>query len=202
MTNKIILTDVDSCLLDWFAGFDNWMISQGYVVNRNSHMYSLEDRYDRGLTKDNINSLIQEFNESTMFGELPPMLDSVENVRKLVADGFRFIAVTSMGVDDVAVARRYKNLRNVFGDIFDEIHCIPLNTSKHATLQQWEGSGLFWIEDKLENALCGSELGLKAILLSQPYNKNHGYSQLYTVDDWAEIYNIISYAHAEVTNAN
>lgn len=189
--NKIILTDVDGVLLNWFAGFDQWMVSLGFVINRQANMYSLEDRYDGELSVGEIRHLIAQFNHTKMFGKLPPERDAVEYVRRLAEEGYRFVAITSMGGDESAQQLRKDNLIQVFGDIFEELHCIPLNTSKHSILERWKNSKMFWVEDKLENAICGAELGLTSILLTHPYNENHSHSCLLTVNSWEEIYNLI-----------
>jgi hypothetical protein len=54
------------------------------------------------------------------------------------------------------------------------------------------GSGLYWIEDKTENAVTGAQIGLKSVLIAHGHNldadKN---ADIERVASWAEIADLI-----------
>lgn len=189
--NKTILTDVDGVLLSWECMFDTWMQMKGYTkIPGQGHTYNLESSW--GITAAEVHQLINEFNSSAAIGFCPPTRDSVRHVKALAEQGYRFVAVTSMGGTIYSHKLREYNLERVFGPVFDSYHMIPLNTCKREVLQQWEGSGCWWIEDKLENALTGASLGLKSVLLTYDYNKHYQGTDLLVVDDWRDIYKAIT----------
>jgi beta-phosphoglucomutase-like phosphatase (HAD superfamily) len=192
---KIILVDVDGVLLDWNAGFCNWMDKQGFpFIPGTEHEYAIEKRHEN-VTFTQARKLIEEFNTSDELRTLQPNKDSQEFVAKLVDEGFRFIAVTAVSDDPVAGINRRYNLEQVFGDIFDEIHCTPLGESKQVILREnWGGTGLIWIEDHFKNAEAGYEEGLRSVLVDTPYNR-HFMTDLFPRVDaekpWADIYKIV-----------
>ena len=51
--------------------------------------------------------------------------------------------------------------------------------------------GLFWIEDKPENADVGNQLGLKSILMEHGHNMHHE-CEYPVVQNWKQIYTIIT----------
>jgi len=80
----------------------------------------------------------------------------------------------------------------VFGDVFDFVICIDTGADKDNELLPFKDSGLFWIEDKPENAKLGADLGLKSLLVRHPHNANFTYDGVKMVDNWAQIVNTIS----------
>ena len=56
---------------------------------------------------------------------------------------------------------------------------------------KFKDSGLWWIEDKPENAEAGLKYGLKPILIEHEHNKEHEEDGIEYAFDWEEIYNII-----------
>lgn len=190
---KVILTDCDGCLVNWNKAFDVFMTERGHPMLPNSEtVYNLSDRH--GITQEQANEYLTEFNESDRIASLEMFADSKEIVTKLHDKGFKFVVVTSLSKHPSAHTYRTSNLAQIFGDVFDEIICIEINTSKYSTLRRWAGSGYFWIEDHMRQAEAGYEVGLKPILISHPYNSHYStdlFPRVSHATPWTEIYKLI-----------
>ena len=190
MNNKIILTDADGVLLDWEMTFYDWMDSKGYrkVVDG---VYEMEIAF--GIPKTECKKLIREFNESAWMGFLPALRDARSGVAKLVEAGYQFICITSLSLDAKAKMLRVSNLKNVFGkNVFLDVVCLDTGADKDEALAPYADSGMYWLEDKLENALCGRNLGLNSILISHAHNDTAAdITGIQRVNNWASIADII-----------
>jgi FMN phosphatase YigB (HAD superfamily) len=190
----IILTDCDGVLLDWEATFKKWMAARGYEL-RNSVSYDVADWY--GIEKGESRRLIKTFNESAAIGYLKPLRDSVKYVRKLHKEyGYSFRVITSLSEDKWAGKARRKNLKKYFGDAIESVICLPCGADKDEALAPYKDSGMFFIEDKPENAEVGKALGLRSILVEHEHNKD--YESLKIVKTWKEIYDYVRTDEVEV----
>ena len=92
--DKIILTDCDGVILDWEEGFSVWMEHHGHEkVEGYQYVYSIGDRY--GLSKEQGNKLVKQFNESAAIGFLPPLRDAQFFIKKLHEQHqYKFICIT------------------------------------------------------------------------------------------------------------
>lgn len=191
---KIILTDCDGVLLKWEEAFDAFITSKGFPRIPNTEAeYSMAARY--GITMKQALEYIKEYNESSAIANIEPFADSVEYVTKLANDGFRFIAVTSLSDHPDAKKYRTQNLKNLFGDIFDDVVCLEMGASKSHVLTKWVDTGYFWIEDHMRQAEAGHEVGLKTILINHPYNSHYNtdlFPKVSYETPWKEIYEIIT----------
>ena len=117
---------------------------------------------------------------------------SVYWVRRLNEEhGYRFICITSLSTDKNAQKLRRMNLEKYYGEVFDDIVCLPTGSDKHEALAPYQDSQLWWIEDKPENADVGHAYGLKSILVEHGHNMHHECA--YPVArNWREIFEIIS----------
>lgn len=186
---KIILTDCDGVLLDWEVAFRTWMEEKGYEPQVKG-VYEMDVAY--GLEKQDCKRLIREFNSSAWMGYLRAFRDARSGIAKLYEAGYRFHCITSLSLDKKAKRLRKQNLDNVFGKgVFKEVVCLDTGADKQEALEEYEGSGFYWIEDKAENAECGLEFGLKSILIEHEHNKNYKNDQVVRAADWAGIVEII-----------
>ena len=167
--DKLILTDCDGVMLSWEFEFDEWLREQGYKKQRED-CYGVDERY--GISKEKAGYLIDRFNQSAAIGWLSPHKDAVKYVRKLHEEhGFVFRVITSFEKNMYSVRLRQMNLHNTFGShVFDSIHCIG-DEDKWDYLKQYEGTGCYWLEDKVKNAVKGWKLGLDCFLMTHPYNR-------------------------------
>jgi FMN phosphatase YigB (HAD superfamily) len=187
---KMILTDADGVLLNWIGAFEQWM---------HNHRFRkvVYDEYDidlaYGLEEWQSDKLIKQFNESANIGHLAPYLDSVKYVKKLHEEhGYVFRVITSLGLDPYAAKLREKNLKKLFGTAIDIVICLDTNASKDEALAPYADSGMFWVEDKVENAIAGAKIGLQAILMQQGHNRHIRTEACITVVNWKEIYELIT----------
>jgi hypothetical protein len=187
---KIILTDCDGVLLDWEAAFTDWMGAKGNTKIVNG-IYDISKSY--GIEKVEGKRLVREFNESAWMGFLPAFRDARSGVAKLVEAGFKFICITSLSLDEKAKMQRISNLKNVFGkDVFLDVVCLDTGADKDEALEPYAGTGLYWLEDKTENAMCGAELGLKSILIEHAHNADAvSIENINRVASWDDIVDII-----------
>ena len=184
----LILTDCDGVLLDWEAGFRKWMAFHTKYELKCSVSYDVADRY--GIEKDEARRLIKTFNESAAIGYLKPSHDAWKYVRKLHEEyGYRFRVITSLSEDPWAGKARRKNLKKYFGDAIELVICLPCGADKDKALSPYKDSGMFFIEDKPENAEVGKALGLRSILVEHEHNKD--YEGIVIAKTWKEIFNIV-----------
>ena len=186
----LILTDCDGVLLNWENSFIGWMSEQGFTPDPSQYGYDMSKRF--GERKAKIKSLVREFNNSAWIGFLKPHLDAVDGVARLAEKGYTFGAITSLSEDVYAGKMREYNLQQLFGDVFDFVTCIDTGADKDEALLPYKDSGLYWLEDKPENAKLGADFGLNTIMLRHQHNANFHYDGVHTVDNWAQIVNYIN----------
>lgn len=186
---KVILTDCDGVLLDWEKEFHGWMKQHGYRLH-NTGVYEMDQAY--GIPKRECKRLIQEFNESAWMGFLPALRDARSGVAKLVEAGYTFIVITSLSLDEKAKMLRISNLKNIFGkNVFNDVICLDTGADKDEALAPYKDSGMWWLEDKPENANTGSALGLKSILIEHEHNKDQKFDGVARVNTWAELVDVV-----------
>jgi hypothetical protein len=70
--------------------------------------------------------------------------------------------------------------------------CLDTGANKDDVLEEYEGTGCWWIEDKPENAEAGWRVGLRPILLEHGHNMNHDHPDITICKNWAEIFRCIT----------
>ena len=191
--SKLILTDCDGVCLDWEWAFNVWMGEHGFEEVPGSKLsYDMSVRY--GIPKEQVRKLIRIFNESAAIGFLPAQRDAMYYIKRLHEEhGFRFHAITSLSLDPNAQKLRDMNLHKLFGPTaFEKIVYLDTGADKHDALEEYEGTGCWWIEDKPENAEVGYKMGLKSLLLEHGHNMHHYHEGVRIVKNWKEIYEIIT----------
>jgi FMN phosphatase YigB (HAD superfamily) len=191
MNNKLILTDADGVLLDWEWAFRVWMLERGYTLTEdNKNSYYLHHHFNE-LTQPESKKQIKIFNESAAIGFLPALRDSAYYVKRLHEEfGYSFRVITSLSLDKNAQKLREMNLRKLFGNAIESVICLDTGADKDGALAPYEGSGMWWIEDKPENADVGHALGLKSILVEHGHNMHHQCN--YDIaKNWKQIFDLI-----------
>jgi hypothetical protein len=190
---KIILTDADGCCLDWEWAFNVWMGEHGFEEVPGSKLnYDMSIRY--GIPREQVVKLIRIFNESAAIGFLPAQRDAMYYIKRLHEEhGFVFHCITSLSLDPNAQKLREMNLSKLFGEnTFQKIICLDTGAHKDDALEEYEGTGLWWIEDKIENAECGYKYGLKPLLLEHGHNMHYYHPDIKIVKNWKEIFNTVT----------
>lgn len=189
---KTILVDCDGVLLDWEYAFHCWMTRHGYeMVPEGFSTYKIGERYDIEDAK----RLIRMFNESAQIRKLPPLRDAIKYVKKLHEEhGFVFHAITSLSNDQYAQHLRTKNLRELFGEtVFEKFVYLDTGADKDEVLKEYRNTECYWVEDKPENAVVGTGVGLNSLLMDHGHNRDLDCSKLNItrVKNWKEIYEMI-----------
>jgi len=202
-SNRIILTDVDGVLLEWEHHFTKWMLQRTLFDERGAryhphrllpdkeNTYEMAERF--GVTKTEIRKHIREFNRSAWMGTQRPMLESQTWVKLLAAEGWTFIPITSQTSDIPAQQLRKRRLGELFGEhVFVNYHILGTGADKDSALAEFHNTGLYWVEDKPNNAVAGLKYGLKPILIDHPYNRDFDHPDVIRVSNWKEIHQILS----------
>jgi FMN phosphatase YigB (HAD superfamily) len=190
---KLILTDADGCLLDWEWAFNVWMQEHGFEEVPGSKLnYDMSIRY--GIPREQVVKLIRIFNESAAIGFLPAQRDAMYYVKRLHEEhGYIFHCITSLSLDPNAQRLREMNIHKMFGPTaFERIVCLDTGADKDEALEEYEGTGIYWIEDKIENAEAGYRAGLKCLLLEHGHNMHYQHNGIQVVKNWKEIYELIA----------
>jgi FMN phosphatase YigB (HAD superfamily) len=193
MKNKIILTDSDGVLLDWEYAVDVYMTQHGFNKQPGGNLkYNIGTRY--GIDHEQGKKLIKIFNESAHIGFLPPLRDAMYYVKRLHEEhGYVFHCITSLSRDENAQELRRMNLKKLFGSTaFEKFVFLDTGADKDEALEPYRDSGLFWIEDKIQNCQVGRDLGLKSLLVEHGHNMDYEDPAIPRVRNWKEIYNIIT----------
>jgi hypothetical protein len=168
------------------------MTERGYVQRPDAKdYYKIHEQFE-DLTLTEAKKFTKLFNESAAIGFLPPLRDSVYWIKRLNQEhGFRFVCITSLSTDKNAQKLRRMNLEKYYGDVFDDVICLPTGSDKHEALEPFRDSGLWWIEDKPENSDLGYSVGLRSILIEHGHNMRHE-CPYPIVKNWREIYDLVT----------
>ena len=188
---NLILVDCDGVLCNWEYAFAIWMEQHGFNKAPGSEfVYDIGERYD--ISKDQGRKLIKMFNESAAIGFLPPLRDAMYYVKRLHEEhGYVFHCITCLSTDINAQRLREMNLKKLFGETaFERIVCLDTGADKNYALEEYAGSGCWWVEDKPENADVGYNMGLQSMLMEHGHNMNHE-CPYPVVKNWREAYALI-----------
>jgi len=190
MMKKTILVDADGVIFNWEYAFNLFMEEHGFEMVDNAKLiYNIGVRYD--ISEKQGKTMIKHFNESAMIGFLPPLRDAQEYITRLADEGWNFICVTSLSTNKYAQKLRTKNIKKMFGeDTFTDFIYLGTGANKDKVLQQFEGSNMWWIEDKVENALDGAKVGLRPLVMEHGYNMDD--DRVRRVKNWEEVYEIVN----------
>jgi len=190
LKEKTILVDCDGVLLDWEYAFDNWMARHDYKVTQLGD-YLMDVKY--GLDKPEAKRLIRMFNESATIRKLPPLRDAIHYVKKLHQEhGYVFHAITSLSNDTYSQHLRTKNLRELFGNtVFERYTYLDTGADKDEVLEEYRGTGCWWVEDKPANCEAGLKVGLNSVLVEHAHNADYQHPDVIKARNWKAIYQLI-----------
>jgi hypothetical protein len=155
-----------------------------------SGSYWKEAEYSH-LSQDEARKMVYHFNTSAWMLDVPPLRDARVGVARLVEAGYRFIAITAMGLDPYAQQVREINLERTFGyNTFEDVIVTDMYDpdSKRESLLRWGGMGRPWIEDKPSNAVLGSTMGYNTYLMNHLYNEEFDEGdEILRVNSWSDI---------------
>jgi len=193
MTKKILLTDIDGCVVKWNKAFDTFMTTLGFHKTPNETSYNMAKRYS-DVPEDVVLDCLHLFNVSGHICNLEPLPDAVEYLNKFADDGYQIIGITSIGTHELTQHHRNVNINRNFHHVFSEVIHLETGSHKRDVLTHWKDSGCYWVEDFLPNAHDGHLLGLKPIVVTQPWNSDMEveYPRVSPYNAWKSIYEIVT----------
>lgn len=171
MADIVILLDIDGVCLNWEQGLEDYLqahrphLTQAELFDE--HAFDLASRY--GISSDDANQLVWDFHHHSSFANLSPMPGSTQAIHDLRNQG-KLVAITACGTTDRIRNFRIENLNKCFGTSFSEIYCTNNFEEKKSYLSNYPSS--FWVEDHMNNAIMGAELGHKSYLVSAKHNQH------------------------------
>ena len=183
---KKLILDCDGVLLDWGYAFEVWMADQGNIKLPDTDKYfNMAKRF--GISNDESYEKVIEFNNTGVLGYLPAYKDAVEYVTRFKREGWSIEVISMIGPDKYANRLRKMNLIRLFGDIFDYIYCAGHFTQpkKDLLAERYKDSNYIWVEDRLDYAQQGLEIGLDTYVMDHPYNREWTGKR---IQNWKELY--------------
>jgi hypothetical protein len=87
---------------------------------------------------------------------------------------------------------REANIRRLFGETaFSRFVFLDTGADKHEALEEYNNTGCWWLEDKVENAEVGLNYGLRSVLMAHGYNENYKKPRIPVVQDWHGFYHLV-----------
>lgn len=195
--SRRILLDADGVLLNWFGGFADYASRTLGVALDVSTLRSYSVSSWLGENGPRARELIETFNASATHGfdRLQALPGAVETIAALKAAGYELHVITSCTDDPEVALLREQNLRDLFGDAFETITCLPMNADKEAVLSGHPPS--IWIDDHWPNLDAGRAAGHHSVLFHAPYNEARaceGPSDYPRLLDWASLQRLLDLA--------
>lgn len=166
-----VILDCDDVLLDWMGGFRAFVEKITGVVPDPAGPNSWEMGEWLGMPDDIIFELIRNFNASPDFGQLDARFDALLTLPAFHRMGHKLTVLTSCSDDPITVQRRRENLHAHFGDIFQQVICMPLRESKKNWLNILERG--IWVEDNYKNGTLGHGCGHRTFMVRRCHNRAH-----------------------------
>ncbi len=189
--HKVILTDIDGVVFDWHTQFVNWMEMQGYKSTGMKH-HDADIHLEFGIDYQEALVKKEEFNTNMISSTLEPYGEADKWINKLYEEDYRFIGLTSFSDKPIAQYYRYLNLEDYFPtDCFASMIFLSPGETKREVLEEFSGTNLIYVEDRILNVNSALRLGLKPVLMSHEYNGHFKREPVFVANDWGQIYNYI-----------
>jgi 5'(3')-deoxyribonucleotidase len=190
MTKPFLLLDVDGVLLDWLGGFEQYLLKQAPELHRDfSDLHDAQNLEQLlGMSTNQMEDWINQFHHAPEFEFLSPLPGAQAALRTL-APWVTMVCITASGRSPDSERMRKANLKEVFGDVFEEVWCTDGSVEKPKYLHKYpEG---YWVEDTMNNAIMGVKAGHMSFLMDAIYNKHAHHDQVRRVSNMAEVGEII-----------
>jgi DNA-binding beta-propeller fold protein YncE len=209
MNKPTILTDVDGVLLNFLKAFSEFLKSKSLFKEefefkiKGNEYFDLKELITLSCPVE-CESIINEFYLSKEIGKLKEQQDGLTDIIQSLNNDFNLICITCIGTTEHLKEQRQKNLINVFGDCFKEIHCINITDSKEDLISSLSKKYdvITYVDDRLKHINEAINAGVKPILFIQGYPHNEESNEYYVANCWHDIKSIISseLAPIELTN--
>lgn len=196
---NIIVTDVDFVLLDWVYGLKPFLEHKGLPSNHlekykgSTYYPSLSELFFNDNEHENI-ILMNEFNNSEFIQHLPIFQSNSLPYLQSIYEKVDIYALTCFG-DGKTEARkdfRWNNLKDHYGNIFKDVICIPIRTSKAPTLRELQKKYniLHYIDDRIPHLKEATDCKIDTVLYKR--NEKHPDTDHKIVNCWSEIDSLTS----------
>lgn len=91
--SKLAIIDIDNCLLDWSAGFSQWMQKEGHEITP-ADSYDLMAHYPSVTCPKELKKQVLRFNSSRAFARLELMPSTLEFITDLQQEGWELMALS------------------------------------------------------------------------------------------------------------
>lgn len=187
--NKILLTDIDDCIVDWSTHFRKVFRQEtGHVASK----YNSSETHAFGhIPIPELEKYITDFNKSVHFENLLPKANSYEVLNKLKSEGWTIVGITACGTNVDTQNARWKNLKNYFGEhTFSDVRFIEWFECKSQHLSDFNNCP--FIEDNVKHAETALTMGHRPFIIHRSYRKKIKHPTIPCVTDWNEIYKEIT----------
>lgn len=191
-----LITDIDGVCLRWKAGLPAFLKRKGIdtapimeAITYNSFM-TLKEIF-QAETEEECKALLDEYNCSPEFTNLPAFdPKAIELLKKLALD-FEIVALTCVGTEQAHYDARKENLRAVYGEnTFSKIICIGINESKEDWLKNLadENQVAFFFDDSSQHVYEAQQAGVTAYQFVGEMREDRIDGALNCLVSWSEIY--------------
>ena len=196
----VIITDVDSVLLDWKYGLIHFLEEKG--INNDhirEHIGSTSFLNPEFLFKQDLNTslkLLKEYNKSKWIAELPIFQQGSDKIIKELSEDYNFIAVTCIGVEPINKTLRVQNLQDVYGNIFSENNVLTVDANKTKLpylkqVKEQHKNIKFFIDDEIKHLNNALSIGIQPVLYTND-NKQTNNKQIEVIDCWSKALDIVN----------
>jgi len=185
-----LLLDVDGVLLNWLAGFEQFLLTHAPHLHKD--FSDMEEAHDLerllGLTTQQMDEWVERFHLHADFSLLKPLPGATQAIR-ILAPWCNISCITASGSNPISKKARLMNLKNIFGDVFDQVICVDRSLDKPEYLMSFEPG--YWVEDQPRNTLMGVTAGHESFLMDALYNRKFHHAQVRRVVNMLEVAEII-----------
>lgn len=171
----VIVTDVDSVLLDWLHGFATFLEKEKNIdVSHIKDFFGTSHFID--TTKitnisclDTNKLLVKEYGKSQYIEELKAFQDDAKQHILQLHKEVDFIALSCLSKNRQIINKRKRNLQNVYGNIFKDVICIGFGQSKEPDLIKLKEQEniITFVDDREKHIQESISAGIKPILFKR-----------------------------------
>lgn len=171
----VIVTDVDSVLLDWLQGFAMFLKNEKDMDIEHVKKFFGTSNFINIPEITNIpcldtnKLLVREYGKSKYIEELKSFQeDSKQHILELNKE-VDFIALSCISKNRQIINKRKRNLQNVYGEIFKDVICIGFGQSKEPDLIRLkeQENVITFIDDREKHIKESISAGIKPILFKR-----------------------------------
>ena len=171
----VIVTDVDSVLLDWLQGFATFLKEEKDMdIEHVKHFFGTSNFIETPeITNisclDTNKLLVKEYGKSKYIEELKAFQEDAKQHILDLHKEVDFIALSCLSKNRQIINKRKRNLENVYGNIFKDVICIGFGQSKEPDLIRLkeQENVITFVDDREKHIYESISAGIKPILFKR-----------------------------------